>query len=539
MGYDDISPEPHGAFCKFLSGPEDRKQALMPRSFVKTWIGTIAYSVWVTLPREIPDEFPYQGAWDDKFWQLGPNMRILIASYVISNAEKMISLIRKTYESNVAMQMLYPEVIPYNFNKVRWSNASACINRTEDATESTFEAAGIGGSSTSRHYDMIIEDDLIYASKDDFSGKELQPNQEDIDKAIGWHKLGMSLLVPGKHTRIHNTGTRWAQHDLVDYIYKHEPDYAKFKRACVNVEQLESGVPWNECDPTWPECYPHSQLQKIRNAQGQYMFSTQYLLKPSAPEDKMFKLSWLQYYTLESEIPKECRMFTTVDLSQWTPNKRKTTECQGVVLTCGWDSNNHVWIKHYDVGRFNPTEIIYLMAKHWKLFQPEMIGVEEVLYQKSIEHFAREYIAEGKVPWMNIRGIKPEGNINKDLRIAAIEPLASMLGVHCRPDHTEFKEEFEDFQIAKPCLKDILDCLAYQVQIARPGIIETPEVAEEDRHKDYKFEVTIDDVLKALQDSSNPKDTFGNSQIVAKPFEGDQMLVDVTNPFSGDQFWLS
>ena len=94
MGYDDIIDSLHGSYCDFLSNPSQRKQATMPRSFVKTWVGSIAYPIWVTLPRVKENEFPYDKAWEDKYWKLGPDMRVLIASYVITNAEKMIGLIR-------------------------------------------------------------------------------------------------------------------------------------------------------------------------------------------------------------------------------------------------------------------------------------------------------------------------------------------------------------------------------------------------------------------------------------------------------------
>ena len=320
MGYDDITEELHGDFCRFLEGSESRKSSVMPRSFVKTWIGTIAFAVWIALPRTTADEFPQGIDPQDKFYNLGSNIRILIASYVIGNAEKMIGLIRKTYESNIAMQILFPEVIPHNFKKVKWNNQSACIHRPDNFTESTFEAAGIGGSATSRHYDLIIEDDLIYANKDDLSGQELQPNQEDIDKAIGWHKLCTSLLVPGKHTRIHNQGTRWARHDLVDYIWKNEPSYAIFRRACVKLPdhylagaEVEEDWDWQDMEPEWPECYDHEQLGVIAASQGPYMFATQYLLLPSSPEEILFKPSWLEYYQYKSELPSTMRIFTTVD----------------------------------------------------------------------------------------------------------------------------------------------------------------------------------------------------------------------------------
>jgi len=466
MGYDDISEELHGDFCNFLMQPAARKQATMPRSFVKTWLGSISYPVWITLKREKEEDFPYDKAWEDKFWQLGPNMRILIASYVISNANKMINLVRQTYERNVAMQILFPEVIPEHFKKVKWSDDSACIRRSDNFTESTYEAAGIGGASTSRHYDLIIEDDLIYAKKDDFTDQELQPGQDDIDKAIGWHKLATSLLVPGKHTHIHNTGTRWAKKDLVDFIWKNEKSYDIFQRSCVKEDK---GKHWKECEPSWPEVYDHKQLQMIADAQGPYMFSTQYLLKPIAPEEMLFKYEWLQYYNTSKELPKIMRIFTTVDLAGWEDTKRKGRQSRGVILTCGWDDKNNVWVLHYDVGRFDPSEVIDLLYKHWHLFAPEMIGIESVYYQKAMVHFTRK--AMEKRGWMRIRELETSTATSKELRIRGLEPYAANLAIHCKPEHKDFITEFCEYVPNSPvCTKDILDALAYQIQIAKPGV---------------------------------------------------------------------
>lgn len=540
MGYDDIEEKPHGEYCRFLESEGRRKQATMPRSFVKTWLGTIAYPIWVTLPRTERDELPEGAGFDDKFWTLGPNMRVLIASYVITNAEKMISLIRKTYEANQALQIFFPEVIPENFNKVRWSNQSACINRTEQATESTYEAAGIGGASTSRHYDLIIEDDLIYANKDDFSGQELQPNQDDIDKAIGWHKLCTSLLVPGKHTRIHNTGTRWAKKDLVDYIWANEPSYIRFIRGAVDLEQLAAGGTWQDCDPTWASCYGIDDLQTIADAQGPYMFATQYLLKPTAPEDMLFKEEWLQFYDSDKDLPESLRIFTTVDLAGWG-GKKRVKHSKAVVMTCGWDEHNHMWILGYDRGRFDPSKVIELMAKHWRMFGPERIGVEEVYYQKALGHFARRAMQNGYIlnekmvkvplPWMTITAIKPEGTESKDMRIMAIEPIASNHAIHCRREHGEFITEFIEYSPGSDvCMKDLLDTVGYQIRIAKPG--EPVSLKPMVNRNAFNPLGNMDDLLKGFWDERDGK--LNETGVEVQPFADKIYLSEVTDPFYQD-----
>jgi len=536
MGYDDITGELHGEYCRFLEIDGARKQATMPRSFVKTWIGSIAYPIWITLKREGDDEFPVGVNREDKFWQLGPNMRILIASYVISNSEKMVGLIRKTYESNPAMQMLFPEVIPYNFNKTKWSNSAACINRTEDATEMTFEAGGIGGSTTSKHYDLILEDDLIYANKDDFTGRELQPNQDDIDKAIGWHKIATSLLVPGKHTRIHNTGTRWANKDLVEYIWTTQKHYLTFIRGAVDLKELEEkGGDWRRCHPTWESCYDISQLEMIRVEQGPYMFATQYLLQPSSPEERIFKTHWLQWYDKREEVPSNARIFTTVDLALWSHTTRKRTDCNAVILTCAWDEKNHFWVLHYDVARYNPSEVLEIMARHWQMFSPEQIGVESVYYQEALAHFAYRYMDEGKLPRMRIAQLTPKGNVAKDVRIRGLEAYASSLAVHCKREHTEFIEEYSDYVPGnKTCKKDILDACAYQIQIARPG---TPFVVKKQRTEaTYVFKMDAMELINKLKSGSEKKDRFGRPEIALDPYTeemGDSM-VDLIDAYADE-----
>ena len=520
MNYSDITDDLHLKVCEFLEDPCTRKQLTLPRGFLKTCIASIAYPIWMALPRTEADEFPPCADASTHLYKLGPNVRILIASNVVTNAGKIINKIKKMYERGRTFQVLFPEVIPPNFTKSKWSDMSACVNRSEDYTESTFEAAGVGGSAISRHYDIIIEDDLIYAKKDDLTGKELQPDQDDIDKAIGWHKLALSLFVPGPHTSLVNVGTRWAKYDLVDYIRKNELQY----------KVMDVGAMSTEGEPTWPAMYGKEKLDEIKAAQGPYMFATQYLNKPMAPEDMLFERSWLQMYGSLNEIPKEVRKFTTVDLAGWGKSKRSRTS-RAVVLTCAWDTSNHMWVLHYDVGKYDPTEVIEIIAKHWTTFKPEAIGIEEVYYQKALSHFMRREMQQGNIPWMSLKALKPEGNESKDLRIRALQPLASNFALHCRTIHREFIDEFCEYTPNSDMVtKDILDAAAYQLQIARPGNPRAMQASV--RGWDGEFKVSIDDILKEiLQSAGDGKDRFGNSCPPEHPFDEDTIISEATNPF--------
>lgn len=516
MGYDDMTDTLHRDVCTFLEAPGRKKQLTLPRGFLKTCTASIAFPIWISLPREATDEYPYPEAMNDKIYELGTNIRVLIASNVVTNAMKIINNIKKIYERNSAMMVLFPETIPTNFSTTKWSDMSACINRTDDFTESTFEAAGVGGSAVSRHYDIIIEDDLIYAKKDDLTGKELQPDQDDIDKAVGWHKLAMSLLVPGPHVMIHNVGTRWAKHDLVDFIRTNEKNYAVMDVPCAEVPPYGN--------PTWPELFGEDKLKEIYAAQGPYMYATQYLNQPMSPEEMIFKREWLQIYTSNKEVPLTIRKFTTVDLSLWGKKKRER-ESEVVVMTCGWDDKNHMWLLHYDKGRFNPSEVIGIMAKHQSIYSPESIGVEVVYYQEALVHFARKAMEDGDVPWMNIKHLVTKGE-SKEVRIRALEPIASNLALHCKPSHVEFIMEFCEYVPNNDaCKKDLLDTAAYQFQLARPG--EPLPIDKREERTRFTHTGNMDGFLEwAIRRASN-KDSFGNDSILADPYnEGDAVTVE-------------
>ena len=263
LGYRDMAPHVHGDLCDFATSPRFGRfrQATVPRAWFKTWVWTVGKSIWLTLPDE---EALFQSIYPFK----GPNARILIASNVITNAEKMVNKIKKEWETNSRLRAAFPELIP-DFNKTRWSDSCAQVHRPGNFTEGTYTAVGVGGSVISQHFDHIVEDDLIYAKKDDFTGMELMPNQEDIDNAIGWHKIAFSLFSDPNFSTMDNVGTRWAPHDLIDYIRRNEGHYQNFE-ICATHDAI-----WPIFDETycvWPERYSVKALEGIRASQGAKIF---------------------------------------------------------------------------------------------------------------------------------------------------------------------------------------------------------------------------------------------------------------------------
>ena len=464
LGYKDMVPHVHGDICDFMTNDAHGRfrQATVPRSWFKTWVMTVGKAIWLTLPDE-------EGLWKKNYPWKGPDARILIASNVVDNAEKMVHKIRSEWMNNTRLKAAYPELVPA-FNKIRWSNSCAELRRPGKFTEGTYTAVGAGGSVISQHFDHIVEDDLIYAKKDDFTGKELMPSQEDIDKAIGWHKLTFSLLANPQTGTMDNVGTRWAPHDLIDYIRTNEKHYQCFQISVT--KDAVYPIPNNDwC--VWKERYDKKTLENIRASQGAHIFETQYLNRPRQASDVVFSTTYLNTHSSVLEFPKGINYRTFVDVASWSDRKNLA---RSVVITLGKDVKNHMWVARCDAGRYNPTEVIERMADHAKQFDSKVL-VEEYQYQKALRHFAKKYMEDsGNV--FTCEAIPHEAQKNaKELRIRGLEPVVKNGMLHVLDSMTDLIEELEDYPYG--ATKDILDCLGYGYKYA-PKSFTTYEGSVED-----------------------------------------------------------
>lgn len=464
LGYKDVVPHVHGDLCHFATHPSFGRfrQATMPRSWFKTWTWTIGKSIWLTLPDE---ENLYRSIYPYK----GPNVRILIASNVIDNAAKMVFKIKQEWMNNERLQAAFPELIP-DFNKTRWSDHVAEVKRTISATEGTYTAVGVGGSVISQHFDHIIEDDLIYARKDDFTGQELMPNQEDIDNAIGWHKLAYSLFSNPQTGGLDVVGTRWAPQDLIHYVRKYELQYKCFE---ISVTHDAAWPIEDDSMCNWPERYPVKTLNEICMSQGHRIFETQYLNRPRATEDIVFRREYVQIHQSISEYPPGMEYKTIVDLAGWGDSKGSA---RNVVLTGAKCKKGQLWVSRLDIGRLTPTEVINKYKEHSRQFK-STIHIEEIQYQRAISHFSREemertgeYFHQERLPYDGRKDAK-------NLRIRSLEPIIVNSGLHITSSMVSLLEELEFYPYSKTV--DILDCLGYLLRVAKPISEEMVEVLKD------------------------------------------------------------
>ena len=469
LGKDYMQKHVHMDFCDFLEAPlvdgKKDKLVVLPRSFLKSTTGCIAYPLWEAIKN--------------------PNIRILIVCNIIDNAMNHLRQIKSIVESNETFRRSYPEIIP-NIKKVRWSDHSVELKRDIAYGEGTFEAAGLGQNIVSRHYDMIIMDDILTGTKDSVTRDELAPSQLEIERAIGWYKLAVSLLDTPSEGRMLYQGTRWALHDVIDYILNEDRTFATYIQ---NIYKKENGKTVNFGVPIYPERFNQKALDDIKNKQGSYIFASQYLLDPLPAERMVFKPDYIQYYRALPSVPYW--IYTYVDPA--ISSKKKA--CYTAIVTIARTFDNKIYVM--EVIREKGLSISQLSEKIFsvqKRLHPRLIGIESIAYQEAIGKHLREQMRAQDF-FFNIRDDTPTRDEPKDARIRGMEPRFESHSVWIKEHMNGLETELLEFQgVENSRYVDAIDALAGAIKISS-----CPPPPIEVEHKEG---VTMEDILTELRDRS-------------------------------------
>jgi len=338
----------HKPLCDFLQSPHPIKKLIeLPRGFLKTTIASEYFPIWLAINN--------------------PAIRVLIVQNTFDNAAKRVHEIRSIFESKRLFRALYPEIIPnFNSKSMRWSDECAEVNRPETFPEGTFEAAGIQTKIVARHYDVIIEDDLVTADVSDLSEEEIAPNMEDVAKAIGWHRMATNLSINYKTFMRIQIGTRWFTEDMINYVKTQEPGYAHYFMTVVD----DNG------DPIYPERFDEEVLAGKKIDMGTYMYATQMMLDPLPLSKMIFKPFWNRYY----DTPPETNNILAID-----PAIGETKQhCDTAFIVAGGANNGLIYIKEAMAGQYTLDKQIKIAFALIRKYNVRKLIVETIAYQEAL-----------------------------------------------------------------------------------------------------------------------------------------------------------
>ncbi|KKM90312.1 hypothetical protein LCGC14_1239900 [marine sediment metagenome] len=468
LGYDWLVPHIHGPLCRLLMDKtKNRKKITLPRGWLKSTVVTISYPIWCAIN--------------------DPNIRVLLLQNTSTNACKKLASIRSHFEDNDLFRALFPELLPDN--NCIWKKDAIQVKRSKSHPEATFEAAGTRNKVVSRHYDLIIEDDTVAPDLDDLTADNVIPSKNDIETAIGTHRLVYPLLTDFKKEVI-VVGTRWFELDLLSWMTENEPYYASIERACRESIDAETGE--SRSDPegkiTYPERFDSDVLEQLAIAMGPYLFSCLFMNKPVRSCDMMFKQDWIQYY---STAPQNLMIYTTVDPAG-DPSETKTNPDFNVVMTCGKHIyTGHIYVLEYFRERCNPGDLIHAIFKHVRKYKPIKVAIEAIQYQKALQYFVRERMRKENL-YFSVEGLHYSKR-SKEARITGLQPVFGAKLISIREHHHQLESELLSFPLGRN--DDIIDALSMQTGLW--ALTRTLTESEDNDTKDDPFNVTA--IIKEIE----------------------------------------
>ena len=229
---------------------------LAPRGHGKSTICTVSYPLWRLLRN--------------------PDLRVLIVSNTRAQACAFFREIRSHLESNPWVRNRFGDLAGKP-----WSDDQLNLSlRHSVSKEANLTAMGVLGPVISRHYDLIILDDIV-----DEQNAASQGQRERL--ATWFYRALLPCLEPDGE--IHIIGTRYHHLDLYGQLIRREfKDRHKIYRALRETAEGEAAL--------WPSKFPLELLREKRKDAGLAIFNSQYQNDVELMKGAIFRPEWINYF---------------------------------------------------------------------------------------------------------------------------------------------------------------------------------------------------------------------------------------------------
>ena len=344
-----------------------------------------------------------------------PDIRILIGSKTQTQASAFLKEIRTHFEQNVNLIRIFGDWKKSRDNV--WNDKEFTVNRrTVIKKEATVSALGASGAVVSKHFDIIIGDDLV-----GFENARTEA-QRKVLKEWFYSSLYPTLEPDGE---IHILGTRYSPMDLYE-------DLIKSKNYKINVQQAITVKDGQEYS-LWESKFSLEKLRSIREEAGLIIFNMQYQNNTELAKGKIFKYKYFKHfeeYEVDNDLNRvRVKVLDSQGVPYWIPvriymgadlaiSEDETSNNDYFVLTViGVDKNKNVYVLDYLKERLTFNAQLNAILDYGKNKFPmvERIGVETVQYQKSL---AQEIRRLSLLPVINIQTSKDK--VTRAMRRSAL-----------------------------------------------------------------------------------------------------------------------
>jgi predicted phage terminase large subunit-like protein len=328
---------------------------LAPRGFGKSTIGDVGYCIW----RISQDR----------------NIRILIVSNTQTQAQAFIREIKNHLEGNEKLIEMFGS---FTQDSQKWTESELTVTgRTSPKKESTLTALGASGALISKHFDIIIGDDLV-----DFENGRTELQRKKLSE---WYRTALLPTLEPRVGEMHILGTRYHPSDLYQDMIDSGFYRVQVQRAIINGISL------------WPDKFTLEDLLQKKSELGSIIFDLQYQNDIAlAKQGRIFRYEWMQFY---ETAPAGLKIYQGCDLAI----SEKETADYFVLMTIGIDPNGNIYILDIYRDRLSfksQQEIIKIKNSQW---HPLLIGIEANQYQRAL---SQELIRTTNLPIKEFQTIR-------------------------------------------------------------------------------------------------------------------------------------
>ena len=331
-----------------------------------------------------------------------PNLRILIASKSLQNAEAFLKSIKKQFESNERLAEIFGPY--YDSRKTKkWDNKEIeVLPRNSKEKEASITCVGVEGTIVSKHYDVIIADDLI--------DEENSRTKHMRDKTKQWYyqTLDPTLDPPDPDVphrgEFHRLGTRYHYSDLYGHLIENE---LKNHHHIIKALNEKGQSPW-------PEKRPPEWFAKKKRKSGLIIFNAQYQCDTEAMKGEIFQYDDCQRID-SAEYPaiSGLRVFMGVDLA--ISENESADKFAIAVIGATKDRTAYYTLDYYE-GQLRFSQQTKMILRFYRRWDPIVAVIESNQYQLGQIHTLQD-------TYPGIR-VRPK-NTDKDkvTRAMKLEPL--------------------------------------------------------------------------------------------------------------------
>lgn len=375
------------------------------------------------------------------------NIRIMIGSKTQTQAEAFLKEIRTHFEMNEDLIRVFGDL-----RGVVWNNNEFIVNtRKRIVKEATVTALGASGAVVSKHFDVIIGDDLV--------GFENARTETQRRKLKEWvYSSLMPTLEPDGE--IHILGTRYHPLDLYEDLIN-TGNYKVVKQSAINIFDskdnlhlkykklgfVKADISHGEEFSLWESKFSMAGLIEIRKEAGLISFGMQYQNDTELAKGNIFKPEYFRYYKgyridydnnkayveVEEEegiIEKEVSIYMGIDLAI----SQKTSADFFVIAVIGVDRDNNIYCIEFFKDRLSFDSQINKILYYGESKYPMVVrvGIESVAYQEAL---LQEVRRNSTLPIISLRT-----SVDKVTRATRRSALFENHRVFFKDDMQEFEE---------------------------------------------------------------------------------------------------